>query len=148
MAYGRRNYVPADAVQSATDQSTSQNDANGEVRVLTRSIGRTSADAFMQPLLMFLCVQNHTSTILSSSSTSAPVELLPDTVSFDFFQQVKPDGYPEQEATPARSQPWRVHWNGPQLSEDGRLLIACPKRCDWGKTTLLGVLFAIFTKLG
>jgi hypothetical protein len=72
---------------------------------------------------------------LSTKSVSAnsPVSQLPDPV--DFFSFVKPDGYPEQEmATAEKFQPWKSVFEGPVPPKDGKLLIACPKGCDWGKS--------------
>lgn len=130
MAIMLRQYVPADAVQSVTEEYTPRNDASSEVRTSTWSICRASPKAFLQPSLTLLSLQNPNCATLTTISNSEPVKLHPD---LDFFKHVSPDGYPEQEAIPAKSQPWRKVWDGPRVSKDGRLLIACPKGCDWGK---------------
>jgi hypothetical protein len=80
-------------------------------------------------------LQNTQNATLNGRLTSTPITQYPNPT--DFFKQVRPDGYPEQEAAPAKSQPWRALWEGPQVSKDGTLLIACPKRCDWGNDLAL-----------
>ncbi|MCJ1250537.1 hypothetical protein MMC30_007765 [Trapelia coarctata] len=49
----------------------------------------------------------------------------------DFFASVAADCYPQSRGT-GKVQPWRKVWEGPQQSSDGKLLVACPKRCDFG----------------
>jgi len=56
-----------------------------------------------------------------------------------FFKHVSKDGYPQRDLTAApRVQPWKRVWSGPQVSEDGRLLIACPRRIDYGTNNIGG----------
>lgn len=46
---------------------------------------------------------------------------------------VEPVGYPEQETRAVKAQPWKdLVGNGLEEPKDGKLLIACPKGCDWG----------------
>jgi hypothetical protein len=54
---------------------------------------------------------------------------LPEPVA-SFFSTVSQEGFPR----PAEKiQPWRKIWKGPQApSPDGKLVVACPKRCDYG----------------
>jgi hypothetical protein len=69
---------------------------------------------------------------LNTKTANSPISHLPDPVAF--FSFVKPDGYPEQEmATAEKAQPWKSIFEGPVPPKDGKLLIACPKGCDWGK---------------
>jgi hypothetical protein len=43
------------------------------------------------------------------------------------------DGYPVRETLATKAQPWKALWDGPQKpSEDGKLLVACPKCTDYG----------------
>jgi len=73
----------------------------------------------------------------NTSTTAEPVQELPDAISW-LTQRVKRDGWPEAQATPAKKQPWRDVWGGPQVSKDGRLIIACPKGYEWGSGSGLG----------
>ena len=55
----------------------------------------------------------------------------------EFFKSVSADGYPEGAGMSTKAQPWRSIWPGPQRpSEDGKLLVACPKNCVYGKSRL------------
>ena len=57
---------------------------------------------------------------------------LPDSVN-DFFRSVQMDCFPKAEGNHTKTQPWKRVWT-PQLpSADGKLLIACPKDCQWGE---------------
>ncbi|MCJ1400644.1 hypothetical protein MMC11_003852 [Xylographa trunciseda] len=70
----------------------------------------------------------------SIAASNASTTNLPSSVR-EFFAGVSSDGYPQHKAkgATARSQPWKKVWEGPQKpSEDGKLLVACPKRCDFG----------------
>ena len=71
---------------------------------------------------------------LSSQSMlpiSSPLTQLPDAV-FSFFKDVPTDGYPEGEALVSKIQPWRRVWQGPKPSPDGSVMIAVPKKADFG----------------
>lgn len=89
-------------------------------------------------LALLISLQNTISwnAALSATSSSSQTAELPDALSF-FFQHVKADGYPALEKSTTRAQPWRRYWNGPRTSsQDGRLLIACPKKLDYGEAPL------------
>lgn len=92
----------------------------------------------MQPLLTLISQQDPHYTNSSASTASTPVQEHPDAIAW-LSERVRPDGWPEQEATPAREQPWRKVWGGPQVSKDGRLIIACPKGYEWGKITYIAL---------
>lgn len=66
----------------------------------------------------------------NSRSGSPAVEEEPAPV-LDFFQTVSRYGYPDEKEEP-KVQPWRAHWEGPQEPKDGKLIVACPKKCDYG----------------
>jgi hypothetical protein len=57
------------------------------------------------------------------------------------------DGYPEGEAVATKAQPWRNLWEGPKPSTDGRLLIALPRRTDFGTCTCSALLHYGLTRL-
>ncbi|KIM96914.1 hypothetical protein OIDMADRAFT_20681 [Oidiodendron maius Zn] len=58
----------------------------------------------------------------------------------DFFKSVSPEGFPLSKGTKAKAQPWRTHWAGPQPpTEDGKLIVACPKICTYGSNNLGGL---------
>jgi hypothetical protein len=63
----------------------------------------------------------------------------------DNCERVRPDGWPEQEATPAKSQPWREIWRGPQVPKDGKLIIAYPKGYEWGKIIYMALPLLVHT---
>ena len=73
--------------------------------------------------------------MLALSQSSLPVAplltQLPDSV-YSFFKNVSMDGYPEKEAVLFKEQPWRNIWDGPKPSPDGTLMIALPRRVDFG----------------
>ncbi|KAH0548353.1 hypothetical protein GP486_007973, partial [Trichoglossum hirsutum] len=51
-----------------------------------------------------------------------------------FFSSVSPEGYPKPTE---KLQPWRAVWKGPNAPlPDGKLLVACPKRCLYGMQTI------------
>jgi hypothetical protein len=65
---------------------------------------------------------------------------LPEHVA-NFFAQVADNGYPS--STGAKAQPWLKVWDGiVEPDKNGELLVACPKKCDFGRcsTRLLNVL--------
>lgn len=78
----------------------------------------------------------------SSKSSNNPTQwdesndataLQPPTTAFDFFSTVQPDGYPEDAQLEEKVQPWKSMWKGIQKpSEDGKLLVACPKTVVYG----------------
>lgn len=52
-----------------------------------------------------------------------------------FFQSVSIQGYPQ----PVRkAQPWRRVWVPQSPPTDGKLLVACPRNCDYGSQALGG----------
>jgi len=60
---------------------------------------------------------------------------LPDPVA-SFFSNVSTGGFPKPAA---KAQPWKSLWDGPQHpSADGKLIVACPKICDYGSNNLGG----------
>jgi hypothetical protein len=67
----------------------------------------------------------------SSSRSSSPFfQPLPESVA-SFFSSVSLGGFPEEEE---KAQPWKSVWKQPQGPDsDGKLLVACPKRCVYGK---------------
>lgn len=88
---------------------------------------------FLLQSLKLFSLQDHHSPTSNTNITSTDVGRYSDAVDF-FFKRVQPDGFPEQQVTPPKLQPWKAVWHGPQVSEDGKLLIACKKGYDWGKT--------------
>lgn len=63
---------------------------------------------------------------------------LPTSVA-QFFASVPTTGYPEHEIEEKKAQPWKRVWKGPQKPErDGSLVVACPKRSDFGSNGLGG----------
>ncbi|MCJ1378754.1 hypothetical protein MMC17_001853 [Xylographa soralifera] len=75
----------------------------------------------------------------SSAASQAPANKLPLSVQ-TFFAAVSADGYPQRKGADAKvkAQPWKRVWQASQPSEDGKLLVACPKRCDFGSNGLGG----------
>jgi len=76
----------------------------------------------------------------SATMSEASITELPSSVR-DFFADVSAEGFPQgkRNGATARAQPWKKVWDGPQKpSEDGKLLVACPKRCDYGSNGLGG----------
>jgi hypothetical protein len=48
--------------------------------------------------------------------------------------------FPEAEGMTTKVQPWRNIWDGPQPpSKDGKLLVACPKNCQFGRFNSLSI---------
>jgi hypothetical protein len=69
----------------------------------------------------------------TNSDSDSTADHLPDSVNA-FFQSVRMNCFPEAEGMDTKAQPWRRIWAGPQPpSTDGKLLVACPKNCLWGK---------------
>lgn len=65
---------------------------------------------------------------LTSSQLPVPAE--------DFFKSVSQEGYPRTSGETAKVQPWRALWDGPQQpSKDGKLIVACPQTCTYGRQT-------------
>jgi hypothetical protein len=63
-----------------------------------------------------------------SSSAQLPTQLSEPAASF--FSSVSSAGFPKPTE---KTQPWRSVWKGPQAPlPDGKLLVACPKRCLYG----------------
>jgi hypothetical protein len=59
---------------------------------------------------------------------------VPESVA-SFFNNVTLGGFPEPEQ---KVQPWKRVWKGPQEpATDGKLLVACPKICVYGKQRFL-----------
>ncbi|MCJ1293838.1 hypothetical protein MMC34_005394 [Xylographa carneopallida] len=76
----------------------------------------------------------------SVTTSEASMPKLPPSVR-EFFADVSAEGYPQgkRRGATARAQPWKNVWEGPKKpSEDGKLLVACPKRCDYGSNGLGG----------
>jgi len=76
----------------------------------------------------------------SATTLEASITKLPLSVQ-EFFADVSAEGFPQgkRAGAKARTQPWKKVWDGPQKpSEDGKLLVACPKRCDYGSNGLGG----------
>jgi len=64
--------------------------------------------------------------LLTDSQLPAPMQ--------EFFKSVSQEGYPESMGKTARVQPWRALWDGPQQpSKDGKLIVACPQTCAYGR---------------
>jgi hypothetical protein len=58
----------------------------------------------------------------------------------DFFKSVSQEGYPESKGKTARVQPWKALWDGPQQpSKDGKLIVACPQTCAYGRPSHLSI---------
>jgi len=55
-----------------------------------------------------------------------------------FFANVTRDGYPQAQTTVSKVQPWKRVWEPKKAADDGSLLVACPKRCDFGSNGLGG----------
>jgi hypothetical protein len=49
-----------------------------------------------------------------------------------FFANVTRDGYPQAQSKEPKAQPWKRMWEPQKAADDGSLLVACPKRCDFG----------------
>jgi len=104
-----------------------------EQRMLTcHSIDRITPKAFMQPSLTLSLHQDANYSRFNGSTTTEPIQEFPDAVEW-LTHRVKTDGWPEHLAAPRKEQPWRKIWSGPTVSEDGKLIIACPKGYEWGK---------------
>jgi hypothetical protein len=57
-----------------------------------------------------------------------------------FFQSLKMNCFPEAEGMTTKAQPWRQIRAGPQQpSKDGKLLVACPKNCQFGRFYSLSI---------
>lgn len=57
----------------------------------------------------------------------------PDISAQVFFASVSSVGYPCASSAPAKVQPWTKFYKGPQKAgKGGEVLIACPKKCDFG----------------
>ncbi|KAE8450805.1 hypothetical protein EG329_005718 [Mollisiaceae sp. DMI_Dod_QoI] len=68
----------------------------------------------------------------SSQRSSSPIAQLPAPVE-QFFSSVSQEGFPSAKRTKQKAQPWKTIWVGPQQpSEDGKLIVACPKNCKYG----------------
>lgn len=68
------------------------------------------------------------STSPESSQSSAPTN--------PFFQSVSRQGFPDSKVT--KAQPWKKNWAGEQQpTEDGKLIVACPKVCTYGMFTVI-----------
>jgi len=75
---------------------------------------------------------------LSDDEISRPSTPVFENDDKDFFGCVVVDGFPDHE-TAAKVQPWRsIVKNGLEPPKDGTLMIACPKKCDWGSGAGLG----------
>jgi hypothetical protein len=70
---------------------------------------------------------------MSVKARDSMPDLTEYSASVDFFKGVKIDGYPKQCSQSEKVQPWRHLWNGPRPLQDGKLIIAVPKRCDFGE---------------
>ncbi len=72
--------------------------------------------------------QSESGSDCGSTNTTESIEL-PGRVR-DFFAHVTAKVYP---GAGQKTQPWKNVWKGPQKpSEDGKLIVTCPKRCDFG----------------
>ena len=65
-----------------------------------------------------------------------PHPLPPVEISSFFASLPKPEGFPAQKV---KAQPWRQFCSFTSVKEDGELLVACPKRHDFGSSGLGGV---------
>ncbi|PVH79050.1 hypothetical protein DL98DRAFT_589826 [Cadophora sp. DSE1049] len=73
----------------------------------------------------------------NSSRSASPESELPQPVQ-EFFQAVSHDGFPASKS--AKIQPWKARWAGVQHpSDDGKLIVACPKICTYGSSNLGGL---------
>jgi hypothetical protein len=73
--------------------------------------------------------------------SASPVPELPLAIK-EFFNQVSSAGFPSKMSTNAKVQPWRDHWSGPEdVPDDGKLIVACPKKCTYGKFVVKAELF-------
>ena len=80
----------------------------------------------------------------SSSESSADEDLLTSSQlpipAEDFFKSVSQEGYPKTTGEGAKVQPWRALWDGPQQpSKDGKLIVACPQTCTYGRQTYFSI---------
>jgi hypothetical protein len=67
----------------------------------------------------------------------------------DFFTNVSRDGYPSSNKTQA--QPWKKVWNGAQgrnIQADGKLVVACALRHDYGMQRLCLYIQRVLTLIG
>jgi len=78
----------------------------------------------------------------SSTSTSSregsPVEEELSEQAALFFKSVSPQGFPNTKSD-LKAQPWRKLRIEPELSPDGRVIVACPKICVYGSNNLGGL---------
>lgn len=70
----------------------------------------------------------------SQRSSSDPTSQLPEAV-HPFFVSVPTAGFPAPKKQ--KEQPWRKLWKPQPPTEDGKLLVACPKICTYGMSLLL-----------
>ncbi|KUJ15901.1 uncharacterized protein LY89DRAFT_670437 [Mollisia scopiformis] len=69
----------------------------------------------------------------TSDTTHDPNLQLPKHVA-DFFSGVDTRGYPQKETMAPKAQPWVQIWDGiVEPDSNGELLVACPKKCDFGE---------------
>lgn len=74
----------------------------------------------------------------NESTVERERERLPEEVNH-YFQSLSMGCFPEAEGMPEKAQPWKRIWAGPQPpAADGKLLVACPKNCQWGSGSGLG----------
>jgi len=73
-------------------------------------------------------VESSTAKSGAKNSLSPLITPLPEPVA-SFFSSVSLGGFPQPEE---KVQPWRRVWKGPQEQPDGKLIVACPKKCDYG----------------
>jgi len=74
--------------------------------------------------------RSRSSSCESQNITSVPQ--LPAAVK-DLFANVSKDGYPEQQGSTEKTQPWKKVWGGiVEPVKPGELLVACPKKSDHG----------------
>jgi len=86
----------------------------------TAEIQPASPTANVQPIST-LAADSHTLRVSQSTA--------------NFFQSVSSRGFPQRDQ---KAQPWRRIWK-PQLpSPDGKLIVSCPKNCDYGSSAGLG----------
>lgn len=65
-----------------------------------------------------------------------PHPMPPVEISGFFTSLPAPEGFPKQKV---KAQPWREFCHFATIKEDGQLLVACPKKYDYGSSGLGGV---------
>src|SRR5438045_3037506 len=97
---------------------------------MSRDAFVTNSVLLQRPLTNSRALQDDCTSSSSCPSTYSTIRPYPDPT--EFFRNVRLNGCSDNEGAPQRIQPWRRVWSGPQILPDGKILIAVPKKCDFG----------------